>query len=478
VGRLPLGLACFAFVTGVYLLHLFLAGYDRFYYDAEVYWRQGQSFGSSGHFSLLDYSDSGGYPRGYSLPLLNYVLHGVGRHLGMGDVTVVKVFGALLAATLGTVLLPRLARALLPSASIGWGRILALNALVFLFWRDHFDFPLSDFPALSLAVAGLLALLSTTEAGYLAAGLAIGLAANMRPAYLIALLLAILLAGFVYTRARDLRGRAIAMALVVLGAFVSSLPQILINNHRHDGPTPFVPGQRDISLLQLSDGMKAQKYETYVGRTAGYPQPQVFYLDPSTQHVLDEEHVSYGKVLFGQKAPITSYGQYARIALDHPAEMAAGWARRIFNGLDVRYPTPYIRSLGDTSLGLSLLDYTLLFVAVATLVLRGARRALGGIRWWGVVILLSPCVTAATGAVEPRFFLPATALVYALVCFGPATGRALVAGGPRRRIGVVATYVGFVVLCLTLSSATLAQLEHPGQTLGLGASQPWPADGS
>ena len=66
----------------------------------------------------------------------------------LGDVTVVKIFGALLAATLGVVVLPRLARALFPNAALSWDRILALNALLFLYWRDHFDFPLADFPAL------------------------------------------------------------------------------------------------------------------------------------------------------------------------------------------------------------------------------------------------------------------------------------------------------------------------------------------
>ena len=51
------------------------------------------------------------------------------------------------------------ARELFPAASIGPGRALALNALIFLYWRDHFDFSLSDFPSLLVAIVGLLILM-------------------------------------------------------------------------------------------------------------------------------------------------------------------------------------------------------------------------------------------------------------------------------------------------------------------------------
>ena len=169
--------ACFALVTLVYLVHLFASGYDTFYYDANEYWQAGKLFSDGGGFSLLSYDYEW---RGYSIPLLNHILDSIGGALGMGDVTIVKVFGSLLAATLGVVVLPRLARALFPNAALGWERVLALNALLFLYWRDHFDFPLADFPALLTASVGVIALLRRTTWGYVGAGVALGLAANMR----------------------------------------------------------------------------------------------------------------------------------------------------------------------------------------------------------------------------------------------------------------------------------------------------------
>ena len=120
---------------------------------------------------------------------------------------------------------------------------------------------------------------------------------------------------------------------------------------------------------------------------------------------------------------------------------------------------------------LALLEYTLMFVAIVRLLLPDARRTLGGVRWAGIVVLLSPCLTAIPSAVEPRFFLPLQLLIYMLVCFALGTRVALFGGSVPRRVGVAAACVVFVLVCLTLSSATLGQLEHPGPTLGAGTSE-------
>jgi hypothetical protein len=458
---------CFVLVVAIYAAHLFASGYGQFYYDSGVYWQLGDSFEHNGHFSLLSYHVApGGYPRGYSLPLLNHTLHVIASWIGISDVTIMKLFGALMAAVLGVVVLPRLARLLFPRASIGLARMLALNALIFLYWRDHFDFPLSDFPALLVACIGLIGLLRATTAGYVVAGLGFGLAANIRPAYLPAAFAVIVVAALLPRRPWDWRRRSEATALVLAGALLASLPQMLINNHQRGSLSPFVPGGKNVALLQLSDGMRAQRYETYVGASSGYPQPQVFYFDPATERVLQKEHLAAQTVILGQYAAITRYGQYARVVVHHPLDMAAAYVRRLFNGLDVWYPTPYVRNLSNKPIIFSLLQYTLMFLAIARLLLPEPRRALGRIRWIGIVILLIPCLTAVPGAVEPRFFLPLQMLIYMLVCFGPDTKALLLAGSVGRRAALAVSYVAFLLVCLTLSSATLSELQHPGPTLG------------
>ena len=447
-----LELACFPVVALAYGLHFLLSGYNRFYHDATEYWQLGDRFDHNGHFSLVAYDNPW---RGYSLPLLNHTLHVVAGGAGLGDVTIVKIFGALLAATLGVIVIPRLARELFPAATFGLGRVLALNALIFLYWRDHFDFSLSDFPSLLVAAIGLLGLLRATPQGYLLAGLGFGLAANIRPGYLLAAIAVIAVAGVLPLRPWNWRLRGTAASLVLAGALVASFPQMLINHHQRGSWSPFVPKAHEISLVQLWQGMRAQKYETYVGPPSGYPKPGVFYLDPATKHVVEQEHIS--PVTRSGYEEFSSYGKYIRMFFDHPAEMAAGYVRRLFNGLDVKYPTPYVRDLGDRPLVLSLLQYTLMFLAIARLLLPDARRALGPIRWTGIVLLVIPCVTAVTGAVEPRYFLPLQLLVYMLVCFGPDSRTFLLGGSDGRRVGLVVSYAAFVLVCLTLSSATLAQ---------------------
>ena len=448
---------CFPIVFATYLVHLFVSGYDRFYFDADNYWDLGKQFRNHGHFSLVSYD---GVFRGYSVPLLNHVLQALASGFGVGSVTIVKVFGALLAATLGVVVAPRLARALFSGAEIGPARVLALNGVLFLYWRDHFDFPLSDFPSLLVAALGVLALLRATPWGFLAAGVCLGVAVNARPAYLPALAVGILAAALQARRA-DWTRRGVAAGLVVAGALVASFPQMLINHHQRGTWSPQIPRQKEIARIQLSVGMRAQKYETYVGPRSGYPRPEVFYLDPSTQHVLKEDHVPprFDPVL-GQRVDITSYGQYVGIVVRHPFAMAAAYARHLFNGVDVQYPTPYVRDLGDRSTLLSLLQYTLLFAAVVRLLLPGARRSLGRIRWWGFGVLASACLTSIPGPVEPRFFLPLQLLVYFLVCFGPKTRAFLLGDTLDRRITLAASYGAFLLVCLIASSATRAQLEY------------------
>jgi hypothetical protein len=466
--QLEVEVACFALVTGVYLLHLFVSGYDRFYYDAQFYWNLGQSFEHNGHFSLVSYG--GAAFHGYSIPLLAYVLQSMASVLDIGSVTIVKLFGALTAATLGVVVAPRLAKALFPGASIGWRRVLVLNALFFIFWRDYFGFLLSDFPALLAASVAIMGLLRATTAGYVVAGLGLGLAANMRPAYLPALIVGLGVAALLPLRDFDLRARGVAAGLVVAGAFIAFLPQVLINHHQRASWSPFVPEGRVIAMQQLSDGMRAQKYETFVGPATRYPQPEVFFFDPSTTHVLEAEHLPTNTIVLGQFDAISSYRQYLGIVLRHPAELAASFVRHVFNGLDVRYPTPYVRDLRDKSILLSLLLYTVMFIALARLLVADARRALGRIRWSGVVVLLSACLTAAPSEAESRFFLPLQLFVYMLVCFGPATRSSLLAVSTSRRVGLALSYAAFVLVCLTLSSDTFSQIQHPELVLGLGSA--------
>jgi hypothetical protein len=286
-------------------------------------------------------------------------------------------------------------------------------------------------------------------AGYVVAGLGLGLAANLRPAYIPALVVAVLVVGL-RPLLRELGRRIVAVALVLVGAILITVPQSLINHHQAGTWTPTPRGSHDVSLVQLSAGLIAQRYETFVGPRDEYPRARLFYVDPAGWRVLQDEGID----------GVSNYRQYLRVVVHHPLLMGTSYGLHLFNGLDVWYPTPYVRHLSDRSPLLSLLQYALLFVAIALLAVREARRMLGQIDWGAIAILLSPCVISITGAVEPRFFLPAYALVYLLVCFGPGPRQSLWSRGVHRRLALAASLAAFVAVCVALSAATRTQIDH------------------
>ena len=281
----------------------------------------------------------------------------------------------------------------------------------------------------------------------------------MRGNYWFAFLAAVLVAAVVPLRGWSWRTRGAAVGLVLAGAFVVSLPQMLMNNRHHDTWSPGVANASEQNLVTTWLGVRAQKYETYVGPASGYPQPGVFYLDPATRRLLEEESIT--PVIRLGRPSFPSSSRYLRLVLEHPLAMSASYFRHVFNGFDVKYPTPYVRDLDNKPTVLSLLNYTVLFVALARLLVPEARRALGRIRWSGIVVLLGALVGVIATQAEPRYFLPLTALAYMLVCFGPETRESLLGGSTARRIAIGVAYAAFLFGCLTLSSNTQDQIEFP-----------------
>jgi len=440
--------ACFLVVVAVYLLHFARSGYDRFYYDAAGYWELGALFGRDGVFSLLAFDDP---IRGYSYPLFNFLLQTLADVLRVGDVTIVRISGALLAATLGVVVAPRLARAIFPGSDTGWVRVLAFNAVVFVLWRDHFQFPLSDFPTLIVASVGVIGLLQRTAAGYVVAGLCFGLAANTRAAYVPVALLAVVAAALLPLAPGAWVRRVTATTLVVVPLILVSLPQVAVNHHHRGSWSPVPPNPRENNLGVLTVGLQAQKHETYVGPSEAYPRPAVYYVDPTMRDALDDEDV----------LPLTSFGDYARIALGHPLAIGTNYALHLFNGLDVRYATPYIRDLEDRPLVLPIVQFTLLFLGLTQLVLPEARRRLGNVEWLGLALLVTTILIAIPSPVTPRYFLGVHLVAYLLVCFSPALRSTLFRSGVARRLSLALAYGVVLATSLTLSAATQAQIEHP-----------------
>jgi hypothetical protein len=379
-----------------------------FYYDSGGYWTLAEAFTRQGHFSLLNFDDP---LRGYVLPLGNYALQIVGKGLGWSQSSMVKLFNALLFALIGGVLAPNLAEIAWPRLHWGFTRRLALVALLVVFWSGYLNFPLSDFPALTMVLVALVAISHTdSPAWLLTAGVACGLATDIRPEYLLLgpMLLLLTVWGWLNLKRREMRQapfvrRALGVGLLVIGFAAVSLPQSLVS-HMYYQTWSFVPGAAaHLSDQQLGNGLEYQRYDTYVGSDRP---PEMFYFDETGMQLLSEQ----------PNHTIESLSQYAGLIVAHPVFMSGLMARHIINGLDQRFSTPYIEHPHSRLEWLRrFAGFLLIFLAVVRVLWPAARHSLRPARWRYPVVLLLCCVTSVPLAVEPRYFLPAYLLSYLLV---------------------------------------------------------------
>ncbi len=434
------------------------------YYDAGDYYSLSQSFhDATGRFQLLAFNNT---LRGYLWPWVLthfYPATAVGTAAPAGD-AFIKAFrplGVALAALLfglaGPLLWTRLR-----GAAPTWGRQAIFAGLGFVFWRDYFHFALSDMPAvLALTLALVLALghrPRVVEAAL--AGLLVAAATIIRPVFVLAA--GILLVGAVWHWWREHPART-TYRLALLGALVGGagvvlLPQSLINQRYYGQATPLVLGwlnaahPRSLYLDQLSWGLQMQKYETSVAPDRG---AQMIYADPAGLAVLRGTGLPQNEWGF----PIfPSVSSYVYTLLKQWPDMSLVYARHLFNGLDIRQSTPYLRPFSRWALALAGLNYAVLFAALLVVVF--GRPALDPGRTAVVLVaVLLPAAVVLPTAIEVRFLLPLHLLIYGLVAFGwPShwTGR-FFRHHPRRSALLLAGG-GFVLWCFLLSAAANSHL--------------------
>ncbi|GAB3824597.1 hypothetical protein GCM10028821_04060 [Hymenobacter jeollabukensis] len=440
-----------------YLLYLPLTGYPRLVYDAELYWFISIYFHKAGSISLLHFHDA---MRGYVWPLLLLPARVAQFYSGLPPIFFTRLLGALTAAGGFGLLGPLLWQAVRAAAApLSWRRRLAFAGLGFLLWRDHFNFPLTDFPALWALGLGLLLLFRRPGClgPALAAGLCLAAATNMRPIYLASVPFFLMLQWMLLPAGLSAGRLAGAVAALLLGAVLVLGPQLLINQRHFAQDTPLVLAQDaniapgTLYCFKLLRGLKFQKYETSIG--TDYPQSVLFFFDPAGRRFVEQQHLR----------EFRSTAEYARLVLRHPVFFARLYLRRLFNGLDVQYPTPYIQRVYAPTWGLAMLNYTIWFAA--GLVAWHGRRRLSAVQWLVLATLLVPCLLVVPTDLECRYLLPLHLLLYALLCFG-WSAKWRPAAIPQRRLWLVgAAYAAFLWGCFVLSATTQAQLEYGGRSL-------------
>jgi hypothetical protein len=399
--------AAFLLAFAGFVIAALLQGGKPLYADAANYWALSETFVLRGHFSLLNFENTG--LRGYALPFAYHLIRGAGDVFTSNDSRIVVTFNAALFSLVGAVLAPQLARIAWPELYWSVPRRLALSALILVFWRGYLSYPLSDFPALAAVLLALVAISSSkAPAWMLVAGVAAGLALNMRPAYLLLIpILVLLVAWDWFTQHQQshtsyLR-RASSIALLVVGFALVSLPQSLSEHQRFGSYSP-IPGGSELVSLQYTQGLELQRYDTFVSETRG-PE-RMLYADPHTRAIVAG--------LEGRQ--VTGTGEYAEIIAEHPLSMAGVFLRHAVNGLDQRYATPYVEHLeGRWNRLWRIAGFLVVFLALVRVLWPTARRRLGPANWRYPAALLLVSVTALPSAVETRFLLPVFLLCSTLV---------------------------------------------------------------
>ncbi|MCI1185904.1 hypothetical protein MON38_00620 [Hymenobacter sp. DH14] len=446
----------------LYAAYLPLSGYGpgQFRFDAAEYWELSLKFTPPGGFSLLAFDEP---LRGYLGPLLVLPARLLCHFTGWSMLTGARVLGAGWAELLFGVAIPEL-WARTTGRAISGGRWLALLGLGFVFWRDYFNFTLSDMPALALLLLGLAAL---GRRGWLwagAAGLLLAASINIRPIY-VACLPGVLWLLADNGRFVSRRQFAKSLAAVVAGAALVLLPQLLINQRHFNQSSPLVlaqrPGKEPLYLRQLAWGTAFQRYETSL--VPGIPRSLV-YADSVGQRAVAA--VPGGR--FG------SYGEFLQFLAQQPFSSTARYARHLFNGLDVRYPTPYPTRLHPPGqAALRLLNYALLGLGIWLAWARWQTsraqplvvEAFVAIAPGAVLLaLLLPCLLVLPTLMECRFLLPLHLLLLTGIA---ATWQPLAwwrsLGGPMRQLAVLALAAGWLWGCWQLSEATAGQLRPPSE---------------
>ena len=445
---------CLILVLALYASYLPLSGYTvgQVRFDAAQYWELSLWFTQHGHFALLAFDEP---MRGYLGPLMLLPARLLCHFTGCSMLAGAQVLGAGWAALLFGLAIPRLWTQATGLALSG-GRWLALVVLGFVFWRDYFNFPLSDMPALTLLLLGLGALGRPGWGWAIVAGLLLGAAINIRPIYLASGPGVLWLLAAPEIRQQWLR-RGVALAF---GLALPLLPQLLINLRHFRQATPLVlagpPGTPPLYLKQLGWGTAFQRYETSL--IPEIPRSLVYADSAGRRALAQEPNQRFG-----------SYGQYLRFALRQPLATSGRYLRHLFNGLDIRFPTPYPTRLHPAGqAALRLLNYMLLglgaWLAVAALRSRWQTSEPRGYAAATLLALLLPCVLALPTLMECRFLLPVHLLLLTAVA---ATWHPLAAWHqlrtPWRRLALLAFGVAWLWGCWQVSEATAGQLRPPSE---------------
>lgn len=437
---------------GVFIFVLFYAlqhAEQPFVYDSFYYWDLADSFLQDGEFSFTNYSN---VLRGYFFPFILFLIKLPESTLGIGAKHLFCIFSALYFSIFTIYVLPVAFHTIFRwQIHLGGRAIIAI--LLFYFWRGHFLYPLTDFPAFTALLISIVFLshsikYQTTPFWAFFIGFFISAAVNIRPAYQLSL---IVLIPFVLVHLYKLKiVKAIQWTfLFLLGCSFVLLPQWRINQTHFHVNSPWVltrfGDDENLFLKQLFWGLSTQKYETNIGEN--YSSAAVIYQDPLSDKL--PIRLLKDKTISG----------YIKIIKRYPQDVAISYFRHFFNGIDIFFPTPYVKNLFANHTLLSTMNYLVWFLAAYSLI-RTDFAHIDRVQLAGILAFLAPVILAIPTALEVRFFLPIHILAYGIIAFGIdyTALAASVLSDKWKVLRAALVFILWTMVCFTLSAATVENL--------------------
>jgi hypothetical protein len=441
--------SAFAGVLIAMMIYVVQRVHFPFYHDSLYYWEITSSFYEKGHFSLANFSDG---LRGYLFPFLLLVIQRQANLFGIDAKLLFAVYSALFFAVFAMYLVPWFF-----GEVFRWKtnivNSIAFSLIIFFFWRGHFLYPLTDFPALAAFLTGFT-LLASVNSGrksliwLLLAGFFVGAAINIRPVYQISFIVILIFSSIAWWKLGA--GKMIlSMSLFLLGCGIILFPQWVINRVHFNSNSPLVLAKyvddANVYEVQLFWGLKTQKYETNIGEN--YPSAAVVYSDPLAlklpRNTLKEKNIA----------------NYLQTIRNNPMDVAISYFRHTFNGLDIFFPTPYVKNIFADHFFYSLMNYLIWFLLLYHIT-RPVSSKIYYANLFCVLSLLAPVALAVPGVVEIRFFLPAYILAYGVISYGFDYREWFVnvTNNKWHLLRLLFLCLIWVLVCFTLSASTIERL--------------------
>lgn len=380
--------------------------------------------------------------RGFVVFVLNAAIYRLSTLSGIDGVLAFRFFSSLLFAALSAAAWPD-ALGRLTGTAPTLARRLACVALAFVFFRGYFLYPSNDPVALFFLLLALNAVNTQAppSAGRAAiAGLWLGAAILSRSNYIVAVpfvaWLAIARNGAFAPQRRVAVARG-ALLVAMLGAMFAANAGYGAYRERVAG-SAHTDGRRVLNG-QLTNGLRMQRIEWNAG-DGSYPGMPTFG-EERGRAILAEE---------GRASGWLHAHEYFAIAFRHPFDFAVIYARHLFNGLDLAYPTVYVPDVRRRSLLFSVSNFTLIFLALVAL-----GRNFRSLRQLPALLAIGlPALACVPFPVEPRFFMSLSMFLHAYPVFASPWRR----GRHDRRVLALSAAL-FVAACLAVSAHVFGTLE-------------------